>query len=76
MTDNELTIYSAQQEAERLRQELAELRAKQQEQQRINSDTQVPLITILSSTLMTDAAALQEERQILVSEVPMEPLFN
>ena len=44
-------ISSPQQEAERLRQELAALKAEQQqEQQRIENDTQVPLITILSSS--------------------------
>ncbi len=50
-TPSSNTIFSAQQEAERLLKELAALKAKQQqEQQRINSDTQIPLITILSSS--------------------------
>ncbi|EHI48354.1 hypothetical protein HIMB100_00019360 [SAR116 cluster alpha proteobacterium HIMB100] len=47
--DSALT--AAQREAERLRQELAALKTEQhQEQQRIDSDTQIPLITILSSS--------------------------
>ena len=49
VSTTELT--AAQKEADRLRQELAELKAEQQqEQRRLNSDTQIPLITILSSS--------------------------
>ena len=44
-------LTAAQKEADRLRQELAALKTEQkQEQQRLNSDTQIPLITILSSS--------------------------
>ena len=48
LTSSELT--AAQKETERLRQELAALKAQQeQQQQTISSDTQIPLITITSA---------------------------
>ena len=75
-----IELSAAQRKAERLEAELAALRAEQQqEQQRIDSDTQVPLIKSYLRPLMTDAAALQAEQQTIslsLRFVLMEPLFH